>query len=354
MGAGDAAAARRRKRPPARAVGLRFPARPEERLRRGHLRAVRDQCEQRVAVSGVSGGPGCAGCAGTGAETSSAAFAVKASSPTSSPVVSSEAASVICSCSYTPVMRLRLSPLVVSTSLCAFIPLAASAQTYPTKSVRLVSPFPPGSSADFNSRLFGPKLSELLGQQFVVDNRPGAAGNIGAELVARSAPDGYTLLTAPASLATSAPLYKKLTFDFARDFEPVAMLTSSPHVLAVRLTLPPKTVKELVALMKAKPGQVTYASTGVGSSSHLTMELFRLSTGIEFVHVPYKGSANTVPDLIGGQVDMTMSSAISLLPHIRAGRIRALAITSLNRSPVAPDLPTIAESGYPGFESETW
>ncbi|HKA41921.1 MAG TPA: tripartite tricarboxylate transporter substrate binding protein [Burkholderiales bacterium] len=251
-------------------------------------------------------------------------------------------------------MRLRLSPLVVSTSLCAFIPLAASAQTYPTKSVRLVSPFPPGSSADFNSRLFGPKLSELLGQQFVVDNRPGAAGNIGAELVARSAPDGYTLLTAPASLATSAPLYKKLTFDFARDFEPVAMLTSSPHVLAVRLTLPPKTVKELVALMKAKPGQVTYASTGVGSSSHLTMELFRLSTGIEFVHVPYKGSANTVPDLIGGQVDMTMSSAISLLPHIRAGRIRALAITSLNRSPVAPDLPTIAESGYPGFESETW
>ena len=238
--------------------------------------------------------------------------------------------------------------------LCGLVPAAAWAQNYPVKAVRLVSPYPPGSSADFTSRLFAPKLSELLGQQFVVDNRPGAAGNIGAEVVARAAPDGYTLLTAPASLATSAALYKKLTFRLARDFEPVSMLTSSPHVMAVRQTLPAKSVKELVALAKARPGQLTYASTGVGSSSHLTMELFRLNTGIDFIHVPYKGSANTVPDLIGGQVDMTMSSAISLLPHIKAGRIRALAITSAQRSSVAPDLPTIAESGFPGFESETW
>jgi tripartite-type tricarboxylate transporter receptor subunit TctC len=241
-----------------------------------------------------------------------------------------------------------------ATFLCGFVPAAACAQTYPVKPVRLVSPFPPGSSADFTSRLFAPGLGELLGQQFVVDNRPGAAGNIGAELVARAAPDGYTLLTAPASLATSAALYKKLTFHLARDFQAVALLTSSPHVLAVRQTLPAKSVKELVALAKARPGQLTYASTGVGSSSHLTMELFRLNTGIDFIHVPYKGSANTVPDLIGGQVDMTMSSAISLLPHIKAGRIRALAITSAQRSSVAPDLPTIAESGFPGFESETW
>ena len=207
---------------------------------------------------------------------------------------------------------------------------------------------------DFTSRLFAPGLSESLGQQFVVDNRPGAAGNIGAELVARAAPDGYTLLTTPSSLAANASLYRKRTFDLARDFEAISLLTSAPHVFAVRLTLPPKSIKELVALAKARPGQLTYASTGVGSSSHLAMELFRLTSGITYIHVPYKGSANTVPDLIGGQVDMTTSSIIALLPHVKAGRLRALGITSPQRSPAAPDLPTIAESGYPGFESETW
>ena len=207
---------------------------------------------------------------------------------------------------------------------------------------------------DFTSRLFAPGLSESLGQQFVVDNRPGAAGNIGAELVARAAPDGYTLLTTPSSLAANASLYRKRTFDLARDFEAISLLTSAPHVFAVRLTLPAKSIKELVALAKARPGQLTYASTGVGSSSHLAMELFRLTSGITYIHVPYKGSANTVPDLIGGQVDMTTSSIIALLPHVKAGRLRALGITSPQRSPAAPDLPTIAESGYPGFESETW
>jgi tripartite-type tricarboxylate transporter receptor subunit TctC len=217
-----------------------------------------------------------------------------------------------------------------------------------------VAPFPPGSSADFTSRLFAPGLSDTLGQPVVVDNRPGAAGNIGAELVARAAPDGYTLLTAPASLAASASLYKKRAFDLARDFEPVSLLTSAPHVLAVRLTLPAKSIKELIALAKARPGQLTFASTGVGSSSHLTMELFRLSAGITFIHVPYKGSAMTVPEVIGGQVDMTASSIIALLPHVKAGRLRALGITSPQRSAAAPDLPTIAESGFPGFESETW
>jgi tripartite-type tricarboxylate transporter receptor subunit TctC len=217
-----------------------------------------------------------------------------------------------------------------------------------------VAPFPPGSSADFTSRLFAPGLSELLGQQFVVDNRPGAAGNIGGELVARAAPDGYTLLTAPGSLAANASFYKKRTYDLARDFEPVSLLISAPHVLAVRLSLPAKSIKELIALSKSRPGQLTYASTGVGSASHLTMEFFKLASGISYIHVPYKGSANTVPDLIGGQVDMTTSSLIALLPHIKAGRIRAVGITSPRRSPVAPDLPTIAESGFPGFDSETW
>src|SRR5262245_14145009 len=187
-------------------------------------------------------------------------------------------------------------PLCTAAALCSLLASALCAQTYPTRPVRLLAPFPPGSSADFTSRLFAPGLSELLGQQFIVDNRPGAAGNIAGELVARAAPDGYTLLTAPGSLAASASLYKKRSFDLARDFEAVALLTSAPHVLAVRLALPAKSLKELIALAKARPGQLTYGSTGVGSSSHLTMELFRLSTGITYVHVPYKGSANTVPD----------------------------------------------------------
>jgi tripartite-type tricarboxylate transporter receptor subunit TctC len=207
---------------------------------------------------------------------------------------------------------------------------------------------------DFTSRLFAPGLSESLGQQFVIDNRPGAAGNIGAELVARAAPDGYTLLTAPSSLAANASLYRKRSFDLARDFEAISLLTAAPHVFAVRLTLPVKSIGELVALAKARPGQLTYASTGVGSASHLAMELFRLSSGITYIHVPYKGSANTVPDLIGGQVDMTASTIIALLPHMKSGRLRALGITSPQRSPAAPDIPTIAESGYPGFASETW
>jgi tripartite-type tricarboxylate transporter receptor subunit TctC len=251
-------------------------------------------------------------------------------------------------------MRRHGSPLAACVFLCGCIPAAAGAQTYPIRPVRLVAPFPPGSSADFTSRLFAPGLSELLGQQFIVDNRAGAAGNIGGELVARAVPDGYTLLTAPGSLAASASFYKKRAFDLTRDFEAVSLLISAPHALAVRPTLPAKNLKELIALAKSRPAQLTYASTGVGSASHLTMEFFKLASGITYIHVPYKGSANTVPDLIGGQVDMTTSSIIALLPHIKAGRIQALGITSLQRSPVAPDLPTIAESGFPGFEAETW
>jgi len=251
-------------------------------------------------------------------------------------------------------MKRPFPSLAASAILCGFLSAAASAQTYPARPVRLVAPFPPGSSVDFTSRLFTPGLAEALGQQFVVDNRPGAAGNIGAEVVARAAPDGYTLLTAPSSLAANASLYRKRSFDLARDFEPISILTGAPHVFAVRLTLPAKSINELVALTKARPGQLTYASTGVGSASHLAMELFRLSSGISYIHVPYKGSANTVPDLIGGQVDMTTSSIIALLPHVKAGRLRALGITSPQRSPAAPDIPTIAESGYPGFETETW
>ena len=217
-----------------------------------------------------------------------------------------------------------------------------------------MSPFPPGSSADVTSRLYAPKLSEALRQQFIVDNRPGAAGNIGAETVARASADGYTLLTAPAALASSQSMYKNLTFDIVRDFEPISMLTTSAQLLAVRASLAVNSVKELIALAKSRPGQLTYASTGTGGSGHLTMELFRLQAGIDLVHVPYKGSSTAVPDLIGGQVDMMFSSTIALLPHMKAGRIRALGITSAKRSAVLPELPTIAESGLPGFEAVGW
>ena len=241
--------------------------------------------------------------------------------------------------------------------LLAFLPVVvagAGTDTYPVKPVRLISPYPPGSSADVTSRLFAPKLTETLGQQFIVDNRPGASGNIGAEAVARAAPDGYTLLTAPASQASSVSLFKHLTFDIARDFEPISMLTNSWHVLAVKPALPVKSVKELIALARARPGQLTYASTGTGGSNHLTMELFRLQAGIDLVHVPYKGSSSAIPDLIGGQVDMMFGSSISVLPHVRSGRLRGLGITSAQRSPAFPELPTISESGLPGFEAGGW
>lgn len=247
-------------------------------------------------------------------------------------------------------MYLRVAPVLLS----ATIAFSVHAQTYPVKPVRVVSPYPPGSSADFASRLYAPKLSDALGQPFIVDNRPGAAGNIGAETVARATPDGYTLLTAPAALTTSVSLYKTLPFDIVRDFEPISMLTTSAQLLAVRATLPVKSVKELIALAKAKPGELTYASTGVGGSGHLAMELFRIQAGIQMVHVPYKGSSTAVPDLISGQVDTMFSSSIALLPHVKAGRVRVLGITSPRRSPLLPELPTIAESGLPGFEAVGW
>ncbi|HEV7820790.1 MAG TPA: tripartite tricarboxylate transporter substrate binding protein [Burkholderiales bacterium] len=228
------------------------------------------------------------------------------------------------------------------------------AQTYPIKSVRVVSPYPPGSSADVIGRIYTPKLSEIFGRQFVVDNRAGAAGNIAGEIVAHAAPDGYTLLLLNTPLVSSQPLYKDLTFDVARDFQPIGMLGTAPHMLVVNPASSVKTVQELIAFAKARPGKLTYASTGTGGSLHLTMEMFKTQTGTNMLHVPYKGSAFTVPELIGGQVDVMFGSIPSLLPHVKSGRIRALGVSSVKRSAVVPDIPTIAESGLPGFESYTW
>ncbi len=234
------------------------------------------------------------------------------------------------------------------------LPASTCAQTYPVRTVRIIVPFPPTAGADTTIRLFAPKLAEALAQQFIVDNRAGAAGNIGAEVAARAAPDGYTLLVAPASLASSQSLYKSLPFDLARDFEPIAMLASAPFVLAVHPSVPAKSVKELIALAKARPGQLNFASTGFGGTNHLSGELFKSMAGIDIVHVPYKGTSTAVPDLIGGQVSMMFTATLSSLPHVKTGLLRALGITSSKRSLAAPELPTIAEAGLPGYESMTW
>ena len=249
--------------------------------------------------------------------------------------------------------RLHLSRAL----LAAALTLAAApvlAQSYPVKPVRVIVPFPPGAGADITTRLFAPRLSEALGQPFVVENRAGAAGNIGAEVVARAAPDGYTLLTAPASLAISQTLYKKLPFDLVRDFQPVAMLASVPFVLVVHPSLPVKYVKDLVALAKSRPGQLNYASTGNGSSPHLTAEMLKMQARIDAVHVPYKGTPLAVADLLTGQVSFMFANALSVLPHVNSGRLRALGVTSARRNAATPQLPTMTESGLPGFESGTW
>jgi tripartite-type tricarboxylate transporter receptor subunit TctC len=240
----------------------------------------------------------------------------------------------------------------------ALIPLSvcgqttpSGAQAYPTKPVRVIAPYPPGSSADVIGRIYAPKLADALGRPFIVDNRPGASGNIAGELVARATPDGYTLLLLNTAIAGSHLLYKHLPFDVVRDFQPIGMLGIAPYLLVVNVALPVKNAKELVALAKERPGKLTYASTGTGGGLHLTMEMFKMQTGIDMLHVPYKGSSTTVPDMIGGRIDAMFGSAPSLLPHVRAGRIRALGISSPKRNSAAPEVPTLSESGVPGFES---
>lgn len=244
---------------------------------------------------------------------------------------------------------LKTLPLLFTTLI---FPGAVSAQVYPVKAVRIVVPFPAGAGGDFVTRLFTPRLTEALGQQFIVDNRSGAAGNIGAEIAARAAPDGYTLLTVSASLAIGQSLYKNLRFDLARDFEPIALFASTPYVLAVHPSVPAKSVADLVALAKARPGQLTFGSSGNGGGTHLAGEMLKMQAHIDLLHVPYKGTAPAISDLIGGQISMMFAS--QLLPQVKAGRLRGLAITSARRSPAAPELPTVAESGVPGYEAGTW
>lgn len=241
---------------------------------------------------------------------------------------------------------------------CALLWLATSvafAQGYPNKPVRMVVPFPPGGTTDILARAVGQKLSEAWGQQVVIDNRPGAGGNIGTDLVAKAPADGYTLLMGTVGTqAINASLYAKLPFDPVKDFAPVTLVASVPNVLVVNKTIPSNSVKELIALAKSKPGQLNFASSGNGTSIHLAGELFKSMTGISMTHIPYKGSAPALTDLIGGQTNMMFDNLPSSMQHIKSGTLRALAVTSAKRSPALPDVPTVAESGVPGFEASSW
>jgi len=227
-------------------------------------------------------------------------------------------------------------------------------QPYPSRPVRIISPFPPGGGNDALCRIVAPKLTEILKQQVIVENRAGANGIVGTEVAARSAPDGYTIVLIPSGHAVNANLYKKLPFDSIRDFTPITLAASSPLVLAVHPSLPVKNVKDVIALARARPGQLTYVSSGVGASGHLGGALFETLTHTKMVHIPYKGMALAITDLMSGQVTMTFGTSLSVVPHARSGRLRALATTGAQRSPALPDLPTVAEAGVPGYEASLW
>jgi len=229
----------------------------------------------------------------------------------------------------------------------------ASAQTYPTRPVRLVLTTTPGGSADVLARLIGQELSERLGQPFVIDNRPGAGGNIGTEAVVRAAPDGYTLLLVAPNNAVNASFYDKLNFNFIRDIAPVASLTRGPFVMVVNPSFPAKTVPEFIAYAKANPGTINFASGGTGFAAHLAGELFKVMTGVNMVHVPYRGQAPAMTDLLGGQVQVMFDPVVSSIAHIRAGKLRPLAVTTLTRSEALPDVPTVGDF-VAGYEVSVW
>jgi tripartite-type tricarboxylate transporter receptor subunit TctC len=231
----------------------------------------------------------------------------------------------------------------------------ASAQPYPNKPIRLVVPFPPAGTTDILARDVGQRLTDALGQSVVIDNRPGAAGNVGSDLVAKSAPDGYTLLMCTVSThAINPSLYSNLPYDHIKDFAPIILVARVPNVLEVNPGVPVFTVADLIKLAKEKPGQLNFASSGSGTSIHLSGELFKTMAGVDMVHVPYKGSAPAITDLIGGQVQLMFDNLPSSLQQIKAGKLRAIAVTSAQRSPALPNIPTIAESGLPGFEATSW
>ncbi len=239
-------------------------------------------------------------------------------------------------------------------ALCLWSICAVAADSYPTRPIRLISPFAPGGGNDIISRTLGAAVSKNLGQSIVVDNRPGANTIVAMEILARATPDGYTLLTTSSSQATNATLYSKLPYDSIKDFSPVSMVGVSPLVVAVNPALPIKTIGELIAAAKAKPGSIMYPSAGTGNSTHLGGELFAVMAGVTLTHVPYKGLGPGLVDLMAGRLQTIFSTAPAAMPHIKTGRLRGLAVTTATRSNLLPQLPTVAESGVPGYESGSW
>ena len=248
--------------------------------------------------------------------------------------------------------RRRFLHLVAGAAVLPAVSRVARAQSYPTRPVRLIAPFPPGGSIDLTARLIGGWLSERLGQQVVVENRPGAGGNLGSEAAINSPPDGYTLLLCSVANAISATLYEKLNYNFL-DVAPVAGISRAPNVMVVHPSVPAKTVPEFIAYAKANPGKINMASSGIGTSIHMSGELFKTLTGVNMQHVPYRGSAPMLVDLLSGQVQVAFDNTQPSLPHIKAGTLRALAVTTATRSQALPDLPTIGDF-VAGYEASTW
>lgn len=240
-------------------------------------------------------------------------------------------------------------------SICIAAGVAQAADSaYPTRPVRLVVPFSPGGGVDATARIVGPKLSESMGQHWVVDNRAGAGGNLASEIVARASPDGYSVLLALDTMLTANPILYKLPFDAQKDLQPVVILAVSDQILVVHPSVPAQTLKEFVALAKQKPGAFRHGSGGMASSNHLAAELFKKVAGIDIVHVPYKGAGPSITAILAGDIQMNISSTASTIGFIKAGRLRALASTGAKRGNALPELPTVAESGYPGFEAIQW
>ena len=247
-------------------------------------------------------------------------------------------------------MRIVNSGAVLCAALWSTI---AVAQSYPTKPIRIIVGYPAGGPTDMIARTVAQKLSPALGQQVIVDNRPGASGMIGAELAVKAPPDGYTLLTVPITYAVTPSVFPKMPYDAEKDLAPVALVAAAPFILVVHPTLPVKTVKDLIVLAKSRPGQINYASASAGGMPHLAGELFNIMAGVKLTHIPYKGAAPATIDLLAGQVSLMFNNMLSAMPHVKSGKLRAVAVTSAKRSSAVPELPTVAET-IPGFEASGW